>query len=89
MAVEITVQETPNPAARRFVVDKPVQEQSRGRFYTDAADADDELATVLLEVSGVERVMLLPTSVTVNKADEASWDDVEPAARAALEDYFA
>lgn len=89
MTVEITVQETPNPAARRFVLDKPVQDQTRGRFFTDPGESDDELATSLLELDGVAGVMLLPTSVTVNKTDEASWDDVEPAARAALEGYFA
>lgn len=89
MAVEITVQETPNPDARRFVLNKPVQEEARGRFYTDADTADDALAQALLHVDGVEGAMLLPTSVTVNKAADASWDTVEPAARAALEAYFA
>lgn len=89
MSVDITVQETPNPAARRFVLDKPVQEETRGRFYTDADEADDELATSLLELDGVSRVMLLPTSVTVTKTDDASWPDVEASARQALEAYFA
>ncbi len=89
MSVEITVQETPNPAARRFVLDKPVQEETRGRFYTDPDDADDELATSLLRLDGVSRVMLLPTSVTVTKVEDASWQDVEASARQALEDYFA
>lgn len=88
MAVSITVQDTPNPNARRFLVDKPVQEQARGRFYTDAGRTDDPLARTLLGVDGVAGVMLLPTSVTVNKTNEASWDPVEAAARAALEDYF-
>lgn len=89
MSVDITVQETPNPAARRFVLDTPVQEQTRGRFFTDKEESDDALATALLEVDGVTGVMLLPTSVTVNKAEDASWEDVEAAARAALERYFA
>lgn len=86
--MDITVQETPNPDARRFVLDKPVQEESRGRFFTDASTAEDSLARALLEVEGVEGAMLLPTSVTINKASSASWDEVEPAARAALETYF-
>lgn len=89
MTVEINVQDTPNPDARRFVLDKPVQEQPRGRFFTDADSADDALAKRLLELDGVAGAMLLPTSVTLNKDGDASWDDVEPAARAALEAYFA
>lgn len=89
MAVEITIQDTPNPDARRFVLDKPVQEEPRGRFFTDPSTTDDALAKSLLELDGVSGAMLLPTSVTVNKDGDASWDDVEPAARAALEAYFA
>lgn len=89
MAIDITVQDTPNPDARRFVLDKPVQEQPRGRFFTDADSADDALAKRLLEIEGVAGAMLLPTSITLNKDGDASWDEVEPAARAALEDYFA
>lgn len=89
VTVEINVQDTPNPDARRFVLDKPVQEQPRGRFFTDADSTDDALAKRLLELDGVAGAMLLPTSVTLNKDGDASWDDVEPAARAALEAYFA
>lgn len=89
VAVEITVQDTPNPDSRRFVLDKPVQEEPRGRFFTDVDATDDALARSLLEVEGVTATMLLPTSVTVNKSQDASWGDVEPAARAALEAYFA
>lgn len=88
MAVTVTVQETPNPAARRFLVDKPVQEESRGRFYKDADQADDPLARQLLGMEGVDGVMFLPTSVTVNKTDAASWDDLEPRVREALDAHF-
>lgn len=86
--MDITVQETPNPDARRFVLNQPVQEESRGRFFTDAAATDDPLAKQLLGLEGVEGAMLLPTSVTVNKEAGATWDAVEPAVRAALEAYF-
>jgi len=89
VTVEISVQDTPNPDARRFVLDKPVQDEPRGRFFTDPADTDDALAKTLLELDGVTGAMLLPTSITLNKAGDASWEAIEPAARAALEGYFA
>lgn len=89
VTVDISIQDTPNPDARRFVLDKPVQDEPRGRFFTDPASTDDALAKALLELEGVSGAMLLPTSVTVNKDADASWDQVEPAARAALEAYFA
>lgn len=89
MTVQISVQDTPNPDARRFVLDKPVQDEPRGRFFTDPASTDDALAKTLLELDGVTGAMLLPTSITLNKAGDASWEAIEPAARAALEGYFA
>lgn len=88
MAVNVNVQETPNPEARRFVVDHPVQDESRGRFFTDAETADDPLAQRLLSTDGVAAVLLLPTSVTVTKQSGATWEDVETVARDALETHF-
>lgn len=89
MAVSITVQQTPNPNARRFLLSHPVQETSRGRFFTADADVQEEpLVGDLLAIDGVEGVLLLPSSVTVNKDNNASWEDVEPSVRDALERHF-
>ncbi len=82
--VNITVQETPNPSARRFMLDVPVQEASRGRAYKQGDEVDDRLAEEVMRVFGVESVMLLPSSITVNKIDEASWEKLEPAVRDAI-----
>jgi hypothetical protein len=89
MPVNVTVQETPNPEARRFVVDQPVQDESRGRFFTSADQAAEEpLAQRLLTADGVTAVLLLPTSVTVTKDAGASWDDVESTARDIVTEHF-
>lgn len=89
MTTTVNVQETPNPEARRFVVDQPVQDETRGRFFTSAEQAADEpLAHRLLTTEGVAAVLLLPTSVTVTKAGEASWEDVEQRAREILAEHF-
>jgi NFU1 iron-sulfur cluster scaffold homolog, mitochondrial len=88
MTIAVRTESTPNPLARRFLLDRPVQEQPRGRAFTDAATADDPLARALLELDGVERVMLLPTSVTVTRSEAASWDELGPATVAQLEAYF-
>ncbi len=89
MTVDVRVQDTPNPNARRFLLDQPVQQEARGRFFTDPASADHPLAKALLALDGVTAVLLLPNSVTVTKAEAASWTEVEPSARAALEDFYA
>jgi hypothetical protein len=89
MSITVTVQETPNPEARRFVVDQPVQEQPRGRFFTSIDEAADEpLAHRLLSAEGITAVLLLPTSVTVTKASDASWDAVEQTTREVLDEHF-
>ncbi len=59
---------TSNPNAHRYLVDRAVQEQPKGRFFPSADQADDPLARALFQVEGVAAVMLLPRSVTVTKA---------------------
>jgi len=88
MPVRITPQDTPNPNARRVVLDRPVQEGSRGRYFTDPTACDDPLARVILEVEGVVGVMLLPNSVTVSKDNEASWEQLQPLVVQKIHGYF-
>jgi hypothetical protein len=86
--IDVRAESTPNPNARRFVLNRPVQEHPRGRFFTDAGGGEEPLVRLLFEVSGVSSVMLLPTSVTVNKEPAAQWDVVEAATVRAIESFF-
>ena len=88
-AVTIRTEETPNPNSRRYVVDRPVQEQAKGRFFTSASDSDEPLVRDLFGIGGVTGVMLLPNSVTVNKTDDSTWEEVDARARDTIEGYFA
>jgi hypothetical protein len=88
MAVRITPQDTPNPNARRLVLDRPVQESPRGRYFTDSRACDEPLARAILDLPGVVGVMLLPNSVTVNKANEASWEGLQPLVVQKIHGYF-
>ncbi|MGH7424705.1 MAG: NifU N-terminal domain-containing protein [Candidatus Methylomirabilales bacterium] len=88
MGAIIKSEEPPNPNARRYVVGRPVQEQAKGRFFVSADQTDEPLAHALFAIQGVEGVMFLPNSITVNKANEAAWEAVDPAAREAIENYF-
>ncbi len=89
MAISIRAEETPNPNARRYVLDRPVQEQSKGRFFKSPEDTDEPLVRTLFDIEGVASVMLLPNSVTVNKSSQTSWEELDTRARAAIESYFA
>jgi hypothetical protein len=86
--MDVRVQPTPNPNARRFLLDRPVQAEPRGRSFKDPATAADPLAARLLSVDGVAAVMLLPGSVTVTKEPAATWEEVEPRIRETLEEHF-
>lgn len=86
MSLQVTVQDTPNPNARRFLLDRPVQEDAKGRFFT--APGDDPLAGALLAVDGVDSVLLLPTSVTVNKTNDVGWDVLVERVQKVLEEHL-
>ena len=86
--LSIRVEDTPNPNARRYIVNRAVQEQPKGRFFT-SAESDDPVVRVLFELDGVAGVMLLPSSVTVNKKQGQAWDELDPGVRAALESHLA
>ena len=88
MPVRMPPQDTPNPNARRLVLDRPVQVDSRGRYFMDPRACDDPLARAILEVEGVVGVMLLPNSVTVNKANEAFWEQLQPLVVQKIHGYF-
>ncbi|MFN2388953.1 MAG: NifU N-terminal domain-containing protein [Actinomycetota bacterium] len=86
--VTIRAEDTPNPNARRYVVNRPVQQDPKGRFFTSGKDAGEPLVEILFELEGVAGVMLLPNSVTVNKANAASWDELDGEAQRRISGYF-
>lgn len=66
---------TPNPNARKFVVDRAIAERSTGFFNAEAAEAHP-IARRLFEISGVTTVLLLGDFVTVNKSPPAKWPEI-------------
>lgn len=88
MSVTIQTVETPNPNARRYMVNRPVQEESKGRFFRAGDETDEPLVKALLEIEGADSVMLLPNSITVNKANSSKWEEVDAATRRVIEEYF-
>lgn len=81
-------EETPNPNSRRFTIDRSVQQQPKGRFFTRADQAEEPLVRDLFGISGVTSVMLLPASITIAKDPDARWDPIEDAARDVILRHF-
>ncbi|GAB4546163.1 MAG: hypothetical protein Tsb0013_04760 [Phycisphaerales bacterium] len=79
---------TPNPRAMKCLLSPaPAPVGSGLRSYSEvsaARAAEDELACVLLEIDGVERVMVLQDFVTVTRREDAKWSALKPALKRAL-----
>ena len=72
------IQETPNPNAVKFVLKEPVSHGTSHSFKTAEAAANDPLAKSLFDLSDVVSVFYMDKMLTVEKTDEAEWDEILP-----------
>lgn len=80
----ISIEETPNPNARKFILDQAVSEQPMSFFNREAA-AGCTVAEQLFGVEGVNSLLFLNDFVTINKSSSAKWADIIKKARQILE----
>jgi Fe-S cluster biogenesis protein NfuA len=73
------IQETPNPNAVKFILREPVSYGASHSFKTAEQAAEDKLAKSLFAVGNVESVFYMDKMITVEKSDEADWEDLLPA----------
>ena len=87
--VAIDVQPTPNPNAMKFTLDRPTTDGAP-RSFRSAADAEDHpVAAGLMAIPGVASIFMTANFISVNKTDEASWDDILRAATDAIQAGYA
>ncbi|MDQ6785216.1 MAG: NifU family protein [Acidobacteriota bacterium] len=72
------IQETPNPNAVKFILKEPVSNGTSHSFDAVEKAASDKLAASLFEVGDVASVFYMDKMITVEKTDEADWDDILP-----------
>lgn len=78
---------TPNPSAGKFTVNRILIEGRSGLSFASAADAAAHpVADRLFAIPGVEGVFIVADFVTVTKSTSASWADLEPQVRAAIQE---
>ncbi|HVF50473.1 MAG TPA: NifU family protein [Pyrinomonadaceae bacterium] len=73
-----TIEETPNPNAVKFVLKQPVTTGAPRQFRSVEEAAGDALGRSLFEVGEVVSVFYMDRMVTVEKQDDADWDDLLP-----------
>lgn len=70
------IEETPNPNAVKFILKEPVTNGTTRSFHTAEEAAGDPLGRALFEVGDVASVFYMDRMITVEKRDEAEWDEL-------------
>jgi len=84
----IQTEDTPNPAALKFLPGRPVLETGVADFISRAAATRSPLARLLFEIDGVAGVFLGSDFVTVTKTAEKNWQVLKPMVLGAIMDHF-
>lgn len=72
------IQETPNPHAVKFLLREPLTRGVARSFKNAAEAAQDKLADELFAIEDVVSVFYLDYMITVEKSQEADWDELLP-----------
>lgn len=72
------IQETPNPNAVKFILKEPVSYGTSHSFKTAESAKEDKFANSIFEVGNVVSVFYMDKMVTVEKTDDAEWDEKLP-----------
>lgn len=72
------IQETPNPNAVKFILKEPVSHGTSHSFKSIDDAKDDALARSIYEVGDVVSIFYMDKMITVEKTDEAEWDEILP-----------
>lgn len=72
------IQETPNPNAVKFILKEPVSHGTSHSFKSAEDAAGSVLAKSIFEVGEVVSVFYMDKMITVEKTDDAEWDEILP-----------
>ena len=72
------IQETPNPNAVKFILKEPVSHGTSHSFKTAESATDDVIAKSIFDIGEVVSVFYMDKMITVEKTDDAEWDELLP-----------
>ncbi len=75
--VSVSVQQTPNVNAMKFVLNRRMTE-GRSQTFTDPGAASSPLAKDLLGIGGVRQVFFLNDFITITRTEGADWETIVP-----------
>ena len=78
---------TPNPNSLKFLPGKSVS--NKGSFEITQKDhTNNELVKNLLSINGVEGIFLGKDFISINKYDDASWDEIKHIVISLINDFY-
>ncbi len=72
------IQETPNPNAVKFILKEPVSHGTSHSFKSIDDARSNALAKSIFDVGDVVSVFYMDKMITVEKTDDAEWDEILP-----------
>ena len=85
----IHTEQTPNPDSLKFLSENVISSVGMEEFQKKDKDKINNIfIKKLLEVEGVELILLAQNFLTVKKSNSISWDALKPTVVAHINDYF-
>lgn len=78
IAIQIHVQQTPNPNSVRVGADSVLFEGPKSTSVKAGEASEHPLAAALVEIDGVDNIFGMRDFVTVSKEPDADWDNILP-----------
>ena len=83
----VQTEKTPNPNSLKFLPGKSVS--NKGSFEITQKDhTNNELVKNLLSINGVEGIFLGKDFISINKYDDASWDEIKHIVISLINDFY-
>jgi hypothetical protein len=89
MAIEINVQDTPNPNSIKINTNQTIFEGPRSTSLKSGDETDHPLARALLGIKGIDNIFGIKDFVTISKKADAEWDMILPKVEEAFKVVYA
>ena len=85
----IQVENTPNPNALKFLSNNTISEVGTREFQKNKIkEIKNSFVKSLLNIDGVELILLSDNFLSVKKQEKAKWENIKPSIISYLNDYF-
>ncbi len=85
----IQIENTPNPNAIKFLSDNIISGVGTREFQKErVSEIKNAFVKNLLNIEGIELILLSDNFLSVKKQEKANWDSIKPSVISHLNDYF-